>query len=525
MNIKNIFTKNFYLTTHTILQAFIAIYVSIGVGPDWLVYASIAIQLLAILFFKLEYALYSVILSLPFSLVIPNPWFDSFSVWRVSIAFLFLVFLVKSKILSVKGLQWKRIEFFSWDKALLVLAIIAGLSVFVAETKGLAVRKLAFLVNAYLLYVVGLNVIHTKDEVMRSIKIGFASLSSIVVVGFFQFFAAFTTSVYYFWQYWATYPARAFYGDQFAETSTYSNSWMSFDAERIPSLRMFSMLPDSHSFAVIAMFALPFALTLALYASNVWQKRLAWLFVVLSSWAIVFSGTRGMWVGGLAVVLGVLALAGIRKKSKILRFSLIPVLLVVLFIAISPLTQQALNSIRASGAYGNFIDRAESIYDLGEQSNTGRLDIWKNSLREVIKRPIIGTGLGNFAVTLRGFLYEEGGNFDELANEPEETFNLPGKYISAHSLYLDFLVELGILGFAAFVWYLVLLVQRFWNYFKAQATSDDPLPFFALVFGIYLIWLFSYSLFDGTLVNDRVLLYYFVGMFLCARIIKYSDHA
>jgi hypothetical protein len=92
-----LFSKKFYLLIHTILQVFIAVLVSIGLLPQSAVFASLALQAAAIVLFNLEYALYSVILAIPFYLVLPNPWFESFSVWRLSFVCFFWHILLRPK--------------------------------------------------------------------------------------------------------------------------------------------------------------------------------------------------------------------------------------------------------------------------------------------------------------------------------------------------------------------------------------------------------------------------------------------
>jgi O-antigen ligase len=520
-----VFSSKFYLTVHTILQATIALFVGMGLLPQETVYASLVLQVVAILFFDLEKALHSIILAIPFYLVIPNPWFDSLSVWRIAFALIFLRWIWHDRIIDQKGLHFERIRFAPWDKYLLIFAAVILLSIIPAEFKGVGLKKLIFLFNIYLLYIVGLNAVKSREEIKRLLWIGLASFGSIILFGFVQLFISLRSNLFYFWQYWATYPARAFYGQEFADTSVYSNSWMVFTHNQALGLRMYSILPDSHSFALIAVFALPFALALAIFTTDKWKKRFAWLMVVLASWGIIFSGTRGVWLGALSVLFGILLLAYWKRGSfKHLRYMLIPIFLLAYFFMITPLTQQALNFVAGAKQEFNFLSRASSVTDLDEQSNYGRLDIWKHSVGEIAERPLLGTGFGNFVVALENFVLPESDDYEELSSSREEKFNLPARYITAHSLYLDFLVELGILGLIAFLTYLISLVKTFWLYFKERFQEWEMLTFFALNFGIYLLWLFSYSLFDGTLLNDRVLMYYLIGMFLSANIIKLQQN-
>ncbi|MBU6447834.1 hypothetical protein KGQ24_03270, partial [Patescibacteria group bacterium] len=94
-------------------------------------------------------------------------------------------------------------------------------------------------------------------------------------------------------------------------------------------------------------------------------------------------------------------------------------------------------------------------------------------------------------------------------------------YITAHSLYLDVLAEAGILGLAGILAYFFKILAELWEFFKKHYLfSNDPYVFFAFNAGLYMLWLFAYSLVDGTLINDRVLMFFFIALALSARIIK-----
>ena len=512
---KKQFTQNFWLVAFAIFQLFVAAVVSVGIWPSWVVYVDLAVQIAALFAFDAEYALYSVILSIPFYLAIPNPRFDALSAWRVVFIALALVFAWRNR--SVK--------FAKWDRFLLGYALAILLSLVVAQFKAEGSKQLLFGTNVYLLYLVTLNTIKTRDQIVRALWATLCSFASILLVGYVQFGITLYANTYYFWQYWAVMVSRAYYGTVLATTLTYSNSWFSFYANQPPSLRMFSILPDSHALALVVVLSLPFATALLYFAKNRSQKIFLWTFIALAALAITLSGTRGVWV---AVVVPIAALVVLYFKKigrPVLRRTYWPILLFLIFIAASPLAQKAAQLIHARSSYGNFIERASSIYDLSEQSNAGRLHIWKETLAADVHHPLLGVGYGNFIVTLSpaDTGVKPGATYSQLASAKDAVYNLPSQYITAHNEYLDVLTETGLLGLVFFVWFFWSVLRECWKSFREHA--DDGLTHFVAASGICILWLLAYSFVDSTIMNDRVLMYFFILVALVAASIRIEKNA
>ena len=513
------FKQKFYLTVFTIYQLFSTALIATGAWPADLVYLNLAIQLAAILLFDLEHALYSVVLTIPFYLAVPNPKFDSLSAWRFTFAALFAVFWWKYK---YRGGQ--KIRGFAWDPSLVWLAAAIIISIALEPFKTVGAKKILFVVNAYLIYLVAYNLITTKARIITFSKTIFTALAMIVLLGYVQFAGTFATTTYHFWQYWATLISRAYYGKTLSDTLVYSNSWFSFYKNAPPALRMFSILPDSHAFAVLAMFSMPFAAALLFFTAEKWKKVLLWIFIALAAAAISFSGTRGVWAGILAPLLVLIYLYTRHWGRKLIAAMFIPLVLFIVFLGASPLIQKGVNAIRSGTNTGNFIERASSIYNLNDPSNAGRIAIWKNTLQFAAKHPLFGAGFGDFVITLDQN-NQPSASFQQLAQQKDQAYNLPKQYVTAHNLYLDFLAETGLVGLVMFLFYLKEIFAAFWKFFKAHYLfAADGLIFLAVNLGLYLAWLFAYSLVDGTLLNDRVLMFFFLILAISASIIRvYSE--
>ncbi len=499
------FKQRFWLVIFFIFQIFSTSLIATGtVNQNWS-YLNLLLQLLAILFFDLENALLSVILSIPLYLVLPNSKLDTLSAWRFTFLALFLKYWWSAK------KQGLRMEFAPWDKYLAWFALAVLISLFFSNANiVLGLKKLAFALNIYLLYLVVYNfLIKEKEKTLEVIRLTLVSLSTIVVFGFMQLIISSFSNLYYFWQYWATYISKAFYGTSFADSAIYSNSWFSFSVQG-QTLRMFSTLPDSHAFAVICVFALTAIVSLLVFEKTNrkrFSKIVLWILMLLSVLGIIFSGTRGVWVGIIAPLV-LLGFAYFKHYGRsLLRPIALPILIFFVFLALTPLIQKGLHSF-GQRAGESFLQRANSIYDLQESSNAGRLQIWQYTFAKVIlPHPLIGVGYGNFSSL--------------LSSDFEKRFNLPKQYISAHSLYLDIFSELGIVGLFALFVFLKSLFTSFYLFFKRHYLfSEDFMVVFAVAVGFNLAWVFTYSLIDGTIMNDRVLMYFFLILGISASIFK-----
>lgn len=503
------FRKNFLLTIFVVLQFFSVLGLAIGVLPTYFVYLNFALQIAAILFFDSEYAILSVILSIPLFLALPIQGHDSFQGWKIVFLLLVLKVFWQKQILTFKGLQFENIKTHTWDKYFFYLGLLALLST-ILGAPALGIKKIIFVVNVYLLYIAALQIWDNKEKIYRAISSISVSMAIIVGLGFLQFFATFISSMNYFWGYWATFVSKLYYGTDLYQTLLYSNSWFTPAKNGgEPSLRMFSILPDSHSFATISLFSIPLALGLIYFSGKKWQKYLLWVYIGFADLAIIMSGTKGVWVGMLAALF-IGSWFFIQKYGrKIIRPIFISLALFVVLFALSPLLQKGVEAFRAGHNANGFIDRAESLYNIDEFSNATRLVIWQKVFVFGLKHPLLGAGFGNF----KEFLNAEP-NLSKI-------LNLPDKYITAHSLYLGLFAEIGLLGLLAFLFWCQKILQEHWKMFrKHYLFFEDPLMVLIVAQGLIFFALGVYLLFDETLYNERVLMYFFLQLALSAAIIK-----
>ena len=129
--------------------------------------------------------------------------------------------------------------------------------------------------------------------------------------------------------------------------------------------------------------------------------------------------------------------------------------------------------------------RLISIFNSEETSNQGRIQIWKESIKSIIKNPFLGVGIGNFPTVLK------------------QDISMAKAGSSAHNLFLQILAEMRIFAFAIF---LIIIYEI---YKKAQTLSNDQnilVKFFGLLSILYIGWILTYTMTDPAIFDERVFL-------------------
>ncbi|HMQ01658.1 MAG TPA: O-antigen ligase family protein, partial [Candidatus Doudnabacteria bacterium] len=363
----------------------------------WVNFALILVLLVAL---PKIYAVGSFLLFLPFMVVLPNGVLADFPMWRLLVGWLFVVTAIKylweakqtdeTLIGFVKRIVFETYQqrLNPWDKWLVALIAIAILSLLAADFPAHGLKQIIFLINIYLLYLSSVLAINHNDDWQKLAIFLKYSLLITVGYGFIQYFATFTTEPYYFWQYWAMFVSATYYGQPLAEVLSYSNSW--FSAEAVgSSLRMFGILQDTHAFAVIVLFAMAMWWAqariepLTTRVRHVLGDQGRWYFVGLTllCFALIASGTRGVWVAMLFPMIATLILIYKYKARLLGALPLVSYTVIILLFLISPWITATFNWIRTVTVDDNILKRAISVYDLREASNVGRLEIWQESVK------------------------------------------------------------------------------------------------------------------------------------------------
>jgi len=491
------------------------ILVVLGVFPREAALFLTGILLFYIIFSPLKDALVLTIASIPLYVALPvTESFDSMANWRVILGVLFLVWAIKSGALTkvrdyLRLSSGLRVSHFRGVSKLAILIFlflsIGALSLINATDVTAGIKRLLFFVNIFLLYIIIRNVAQNKESMVQLIKAGATGAVISLVIGYAQFISIFFITLYRFWFWWVDHAISLFYGQGLTNLLGYSNTWFSYYPNKPPTLRMFSVFPDSHSFAIFSILAAIFLLTLVYYHKLKKNKKLlttCCLLLVSCLLSIILSGSRGAWIsgGGTIIVIGAFYLfTYIRKKLRFIHETKIILATFIIFILLFPVSSLILGfSQRTEGELeagkDSFLifERAKSSIDIGETSVRSRWDIWKATLASIKKHPLLGVSIGNYPIVLG------------------EDISAAKRGASAHNLYMDVASEMGILG-------LVVLALIFWqilktSWFTFRDSEDKLYKFFACAFCVYFLWILGYSLFDVVLLNDKVLMFFVVGV-------------
>ncbi|MBE9044374.1 putative bicarbonate transporter, IctB family [Pleurocapsales cyanobacterium LEGE 10410] len=221
---------------------------------------------------------------------------------------------------------------------------------------------------------------------------------------------------------------QEFFGVQQLATWNDPNSALANDT------RVYSYLGNPN---LLGGYLLP-AIALSVAAIFLWrgwiQKTLAIIMVMVNSACLYFTDSRGAWLA-MAVLIGVLLLLFYAWWREYLPrfwqtwllplvFGSLASILLVAFISLEPLRLR-LTSI--------FAGREDS-------SNNFRINVWEACLRIIQDYPLIGIGPGNDA-------------FNQIY---PRYMNSRYPALSAYSVYLEHIVEMGYIGFGCFVWLLAV---------------------------------------------------------------------
>ncbi len=211
-------------------------------------------------------------------------------------------------------------------------------------------------------------------------------------------------------------------------------TWVDPESSLSKTTRIYSYLGNPN---LLAGYILP-AVILSFVAIFAWRslpkKALALTMFIVNSACLVLTFSRGGWIGlvvSLLVLLVLLLYWWSIDMPAFWRTWSLPILLVSLG-TLSVLAVLFVPPVR---------ERVLSIFaGRGDSSNNFRINVWMAAIEMIKDRPVIGIGPGNSAFNKIYPLYQRP-NFTAL---------------SAYSVFLEIAVETGLIGFACFIWLLLV---------------------------------------------------------------------
>jgi probable O-glycosylation ligase (exosortase A-associated) len=244
-----------------------------------------------------------------------------------------------------------------------------------------------------------------------------------------------------------------------------------------------SFIADNNDVALAMNMALPLLFYLGGNESNRWLRRLLRVMFVFTIIAIIFTYSRGGFLGLIAVLLILL----FRSRRKMLGFV---ALAAALGLAVEFIPQQ-------------YVSRISTIENYEEDTSAmGRISAWKFSINVALARPLVG---GGFRVagpdTYR--------RYQPTALRP----------VDAHSIYFEVLGEQGFIGLILFVAILILTFRSCSGILRVAARLPDAAwmrPYAQMLQGGVLAYMVS-GLFLSRAYFD--LAYHLIAGTVCLRVL------
>ncbi len=239
--------------------------------------------------------------------------------------------------------------------------------------------------------------------------------------------------------------------------------------------RVYSFLGNPN---LLAGYLLP-SVPLSAAAIAVWRgflpKLLAVVMLGLNTASLVLTFSRGGWLGLAAATIVGVGLLGFwylpRLPEQWRRWG-VPTLLGLLAVVLvgSVISVPALR------------ERVGSIFVArGDSSNNFRINVWMAVQQMIQDRPWLGIGPGNVAFNQIYPLYQVNVRFTAL---------------SAYSIFLELLVEVGVIGFSIFLWLLLLLGDRAWRCLGQLRSSNNPQGFWLMATAATMVGMLTHGLVD-----------------------------
>jgi putative inorganic carbon (HCO3(-)) transporter len=174
---------------------------------------------------------------------------------------------------------------------------------------------------------------------------------------------------------------------------------------------------------------LPLALALLFLEMRQVYKTLVAVVLFVGFFGLVFSLSRGAWLGFVVASISVLIFA-IRRRRQNLQIALLGGISLIFFLLIIGISQRGLIIARLT-------DPA------AQESALSRVTLNEGAIEMIKAYPILGVGVNNYSLLMP--IYDA---YD---------FTYQGKIVIVHNIYLLVAAETGIIGLAAFLWLLFSL--------------------------------------------------------------------
>jgi putative inorganic carbon (hco3(-)) transporter len=236
-------------------------------------------------------------------------------------------------------------------------------------------------------------------------------------------------------------------------------TWVDAESTLAKTTRAYSYLNNPNLLAGYLLPAIAFSVAACLIWRGRWPKILAGLMVVVNTYCLLVTYCRGAWVGALMgiVVAAALIYYWLRPGlSQFWRSWALPMALGAI-LAVGGVAILAIPSLR---------DRTLSIFSGSkDSSNNVRLEVWKAVAKMIHDRPLWGIGPGDRVFKKIYPIYQTSPRFSAL---------------SAYSIFLETIVEIGYVGFVCLLWMLAVTFNCGLKGLAKWRETRDPQAFWLI---------------------------------------------
>ncbi len=207
----------------------------------------------------------------------------------------------------------------------------------------------------------------------------------------------------------------------------------------------FGTMYDPNDLAYFLVSLFPLSIFYFIHNEGIFKRIIAIIIVSISISAILLTGSRGGFVGLIAVFILILftRLNSIKWSYRIALLTGV--------ILISVLYSEKINTER-------FLTLREISSDYNVTDEFGRVEVWKRGLRLALSNPITGVGVNCFGMAI-GYAREAEGVIP--------------RWQVAHNSFIQVATEVGLIGFAVFISIVLGCVKNFSDCKKLESLSVE----------------------------------------------------
>lgn len=345
------------------------------------------------------------------------------------------------------------------DIVILLFGIMIMLSSIYSAGGNASVASAGMTLILLLGYFLFVNLMRTEQWIKRAI-IGFVSSASIVaLIGVFEFI----------------------FGNK-------STNWLDSSFHDVIKTRVVSLFENPNMLAVFLVMAFPFLLALCIKAKERNEKFLTRALVALFTLCIIFTWSRAAWI---AVIIGVLLFSAIYTKKSFRIFGVI-----LIGIPLLPIILPT-----------SILERFLSISNFADSSIAYRIYTWLGTLNAIKDYLLFGIGYGDSAFQTVYPVYSYAG----IEAAPH-----------SHSLILQLLLCMGLVGFLVFCAAIFFSLQKSFEYIKNEKNLNSAVYVIASVASIASALFIG--IFDYIWYNPRIFYLFWIVIAIGCAFVRVGDY-